>query len=141
MNDSREVTGVILPGYPEPLWIQAVGLVRGEIAKGILQPGMRLAPERELCQQLSISRVTLRKALSHLVDEGVLTAAHGRGWYVSQNVPAPDAPRKEWPNSLESFSETAARMGLRPHSTVLKAEAIPATIDEAERLGVAPGTA
>jgi GntR family transcriptional regulator len=141
MNDSREVTGVILPGHPEPLWIQAVALVRGEIEKGVLKPGLRLAPERELCQQLGISRVTLRKALFHLVDEGVLTAAHGRGWYVSQDVPAPDAPRKEWPNSLESFSETAARMGLRAHSTVLKAEAIPATIDEAERLGVAPGTA
>lgn len=140
MNDSREVAGAILPGYPEPLWIQAVELVRGEIEKGILRPGMRLAPERELCQQLGISRVTLRKALSHLVDEGVLNASHGRGWYVSQTVPGKDAPRKEWPNSLESFSETAARMGLRPHSTVLKAEAIPATIDEAERLNIAPGT-
>lgn len=141
MNDSREVTGAILPGYPEPLWIQAVALVRGEIEKGILRPGMRLAPERELCQQLGISRVTLRKALTHLVDDGVLAATHGRGWYVSQTVPAPDAPRKEWPNSLESFSETAARMGLRPHSKVLTAAAIPATIDEAERLGIAPGTA
>lgn len=136
MNDSREVAGAILPGYPEPLWIQAVALVRGEIEKGILKPGMRLAPERELCQQLGISRVTLRKALGHLVAEGVLSASHGRGWYVSQAA----MPRKEWPNSLESFTETAARMGLKPHSTVLRAEVGPATIDEAERLGIAPGT-
>ena len=135
MNDSRGVAGAILPGYPEPLWIQAVALVRGEIEKGILQPGMRLAPERELCQQLGISRVTLRKALARLVDEGVLSASHGRGWYVSDVM-----PRKEWPNSLESFSETAARMGLRAHSTVLRAEASAASIDEAERLGIAPGT-
>ncbi|HEX4721797.1 MAG TPA: GntR family transcriptional regulator [Pseudonocardiaceae bacterium] len=135
MNDSRGVAGAILPGYPEPLWIQAVALVRAEIEKGILQPGMRLAPERELCQQLGISRVTLRKALARLVDEGVLSASHGRGWYVSDVT-----PRKEWPNSLESFSETAARMGLRPHSTVLRAEASAASIDEAERLGIAPGT-
>ncbi|HEX3790401.1 MAG TPA: GntR family transcriptional regulator [Pseudonocardiaceae bacterium] len=137
MNDSREVAGAILPGYPEPLWVQAVALVRGEIDKGTLKPGMRLPPERELCQQLGISRVTLRKALGQLVEEGVLSAAHGRGWYVSQAGPG---PKKEWPNSLESFSETAARMGLKSHSTVLRAEASPATIDEAERLGLAPGT-
>lgn len=135
MNDSREVAGVILPGYPEPLWIQAVNLIRSEIDRGVLRPGMRLAPERELCRQLGISRVTLRKALGHLVEEGVLSASHGRGWYVTQAV-----PKKEWPNSLESFSETAARMGLKPHSTVLMAQASPASIDEAERLAIAPGT-
>lgn len=136
MNDSREVASVILPGYPEPLWIQAVNLIRGEIDRGELRPGMRLAPERELCRQLGISRVTLRKALGHLVEEGVLSASHGRGWYVTRA-----APKKEWPNSLESFSETAARMGLKPHSKVFLAQASPASIDEAEQLGIAPGTA
>jgi GntR family transcriptional regulator len=136
MKDSREVAGAILPGYPEPLWIQAAELIRGEVDKGILRPGARLAPERELCGRLGISRVTLRKALLHLVEEGMLSSSHGRGWYVRQAEPK----KKEWPNNLESFSETAARMGLRPHSTVLRAESSPATIDEAERLAIAPGT-
>lgn len=135
MNDSPEVTGAVLPGYPEPLWIQAVNVIRGEIDRGVLRPGGRLAPERELCRQLGISRVTLRKALGSLVEAGVLSASHGRGWYVAQT-----AQKKEWPNSLESFSETAARMGLTPHSTVLRAEASPASIDEAEQLSIAPGT-
>lgn len=132
MSDSSAV----LPGYPDPLWIQAVALVRGEIERGVLKPGMRLAPERELCQQLGISRVTLRRALGHLVEEGVLSASRGRGWYVSQTA----QPRKEWPNTLESFSETAARMGLTPHSRVLQNRVDPATIDQAEQLGIAPGT-
>jgi len=134
MNDSSEITGTVLPGYPEPLWVQAVAVVREEIAKGVLKPGMRLAPERELCRQLGISRVTLRRALVHLVEQGVLSASHGRGWYVSQAV-----PKKEWPNTLESFTETAARMGLTPLSRVLMAETGPATIDQAERLNIAPG--
>lgn len=135
MNDSPEASGALLPGYPEPLWIQAVNVIRGEIDRGVLRPGARLAPERELCRQLGISRVTLRKALGHLVEAGVLSASHGRGWYVTQTL-----PKKEWPNSLESFSETAARMGLKPHSKVLRAEASPASIDEAEQLAIAPGT-
>jgi GntR family transcriptional regulator len=121
--------------YPEPLWIQAVNLIKVEISSGRLAEGMRLPPERELCTQLGISRVTLRKALLQLVDEGVLSSSHGRGWYVAS---APVA--KEWPNSLESFSETARRMGLESTSIVRRAETGHASLDEAEAIGVAPGT-
>lgn len=128
-------TGTIRPDYPEPLWVQAVNLITSEIASGVLKPGMRLPPERELCTQLNISRVTLRKALNKLVEDGLLNASHGRGWYV-----ATAGSNKEWPNSLESFSETAARMGLTASSTVLKAATAPATIDEAEEFQIAPGT-
>ncbi|MBM9510280.1 GntR family transcriptional regulator [Actinacidiphila acididurans] len=135
MNDSREVSGAVLPGYPEPLWVQAVQVIRGEIDSGVLAPGSRLPPERELCQRLGISRVTLRKALGSLVEAGVLSPSHGRGWYVTRT-----ARKKEWPSTLESFSETASRMGLTPHSLVLRADTSPATIDEAEQLAIAPGT-
>lgn len=115
--------------------MQSANLIRDEIASGALKPGARLAPERELCQQMGISRVTLRKALTRLVDDGLITASHGRGWYVAQ----PSA-RKDWPNSLESFSETASRMGLTATSRVLKSTTSPASIDEAEEFQVAPGT-
>ncbi|MEU0948533.1 GntR family transcriptional regulator [Streptomyces canus] len=135
MNEFRKVAGAITPGDSEPLWVQAVNVIHGEIEKGNLKPGARLAPERELCGQLGISRVTLRKALNHLVERGELSASHGRGWYVGRT-----ARKKEWPSSLESFSETAARMGLRPHSTVLQARSTTASFDEAEQLGIAPGT-
>jgi GntR family transcriptional regulator len=121
--------------HPEPLWVQAVDAILADIADGVLVAGMRLPPERELCTRLEISRVTLRKALLKLVDDGVLTSSHGRGWYV-----AGAAPRRDWPNSLESFSETADRMGLVASSSILRAQVAPATIDEAEELAIAPGT-
>lgn len=118
---------------PEPLWRQAADLIRSQIASGKLAAGGRIPAERDLLERLSISRVTLRRALQSLVEAGVLTASHGRGWYVSADAP------KEFPNTLESFSETAARLGLAPSSDVLRAAAAPATLDEAEVLGVAPG--
>jgi DNA-binding GntR family transcriptional regulator len=134
-------SSAIRPDYPEPLWIQTVELIVAEIERGTLRPGMRLPPERELCQQLGISRVTLRKALTHLVDEGVLSPSHGRGWYVAgPSSASATTTQRDWPNSLESFSETAARMGLPARSLVLRAEVTPATIDEGELLQVAPGT-
>jgi GntR family transcriptional regulator len=135
MDDAREVVAIIRPDYPEPLWIQASTLIREQIDEGVLKPGARLPPERELCQQLGISRVTLRKALNQLVEAGVLNSSHGRGWYVAKT-----AARREWPNTLESFTETAARMGLDPQSEVLRAEVTPASFDEAEDLSIVPGT-
>lgn len=129
-------TAAIRPDYPEPLWIQAADFIAAEIERGALKPGSRLPPERELCLQLSISRVTLRKALGKLVGDGLLTASHGRGWYVADT----GAVAKDWPNSLESFTETAARMGLVSTSRVLRASTVPASFDDAEELSVAPGT-
>ena len=126
----------IRPDYPEPLWIQVINLINHEVATGLLAPGTRLPPERELCQQLAISRVTLRKALGQLVEDGVLSASHGRGWYVALEP----AVGKDFPNDLESFTETANRLALVSSSRVLRAETRPATLDEAEELGVAPGT-
>ena len=119
----------------EPLWLRAVDSILQDITDGVLPPGSRLPPERELCLSLSISRVTLRRALQKLVDDGVLTSSHGRGWYV-----AGAAARRDWPNSLESFSETADRMGLVASSRILRSGIAPATIDEAEQLSIAPGT-
>ncbi|GAA1449158.1 GntR family transcriptional regulator [Leifsonia poae] len=122
--------------YPDPLWVQAADSLREQIAGGTLRAGSRLPPERELCLTLGISRVTLRKALQALVDDGAIAPSHGRGWYVSGHADE----RNEWPNSLESFSETAERMGLLATSRVLTAEVSASTIDEAEKLGIAPGT-
>ena len=119
--------------HPEPLWLRAAEKIRGQVSEGALRPGARLPPERDLCRRLEISRVTLRRALMQLVEDGVLKPSHGRGWYVAADE------RKEWPNSLESFSETAERMGLVATSLVLRADTAMATLDEAEQLGVAPG--
>lgn len=135
MSDTLNGVVAIRPDYPESLWVQARNLIAAEISSGALEAGRRLPPERELCQQLNISRVTLRKALASLVEDGLLSSSHGRGWYVSSGV-----VDREWPNSLESFTETAARMGLTPSSRVLRNEVAPATYDEAEELGLAPGT-
>lgn len=118
---------------PDPLWRQAADLIRHQIETGRLASGGRIPAERDLLAQLSISRVTLRRALQTLVEEGVLTSSHGRGWYVSADAP------KEFPNTLKSFSETAARLGLVPSSDVIRAEEAPASLDEAEELGIAPG--
>jgi GntR family transcriptional regulator len=124
---------VLDPRSRDPLWAQIATLIEAEVAGGVLTRGSRLPSERELCDRLGVSRVTLRRALAHLVEEGVLESSHGRGWYVTTGVLG------EPPNLLRSFNQTASARGLEATARVLAAEAVPATLDEAETLAIAPG--
>ncbi|GAA4593647.1 GntR family transcriptional regulator [Planotetraspora phitsanulokensis] len=125
---------LIASDSPEPLWVQAAELIERQVREGVLPAGRRLPAERELCTQMGISRVTLRRALQHLVEQGVLRSSHGRGWYVASR------PDRDWPNSLESFTETARRKALVATSRVIRAEVREASLDEADQFGVAAGT-
>lgn len=55
----------------------ATDRLRRPINQGLLLPGERLAPERRLAEQIGISRVTLREALSVLEAEGLVTIRRG----------------------------------------------------------------
>lgn len=67
------------------------------IKLGVLSPGDRLPPERELCRRLEISRSTLRQALTALVQSGHLVAARGRsgGTFVAARPPPLAKPSEE----------------------------------------------
>lgn len=49
------------------------------IAEGVLSPGDRLPPERELAEMVGVSRSSLRQALKVLVNMGVITQRVGSG--------------------------------------------------------------
>jgi GntR family transcriptional repressor for pyruvate dehydrogenase complex len=67
------------------------------IRLGLLGPGDRLPPERELADQLGIARSTLRQALTSLTESGHLVAQRGRGGgtFVSQAPPLAESSRVE----------------------------------------------
>ncbi len=51
---------------------EIVNQIKSLIAQGILKPGDRLPPERELVKELSVSRPSLREALNSLIAMGFL---------------------------------------------------------------------
>ncbi|QQA43447.1 FadR/GntR family transcriptional regulator [Pelagovum pacificum] len=53
------------------------------ILRGILRPGERLPPERDLAERLGVSRPSLREALAELQDDGLLASRAGAGVYVA----------------------------------------------------------
>jgi GntR family transcriptional repressor for pyruvate dehydrogenase complex len=67
------------------------------IRLGLLGPGDRLPPERELADQLGIARSTLRQALTSLTESGHLIAHRGRGGgtFVSQAPPLAESSRAD----------------------------------------------
>jgi GntR family transcriptional regulator len=103
------------------------------IRRGIYAPGTRLPGERDLAEQLGVSRVTLRVALERLETEQALSRSAQRGWF----VPRPTVG--EPPSTLQSFTEMARLRGLHATATVLEQSVRSATFEEATRLAIAPG--
>lgn len=87
--------------------------IKNEIIDGTYQPGQRLPTELWMCSQYGVSRPTLRKAISALVEDDYLQRLSNRGIYVSFN--RFEAPF-ERPRSL--FQEMQ-RSGYNPHSKIL----------------------
>lgn len=79
---------VIVPFGPlkqeaAPLRNKIIKSLRQAIESGVLEPGTRLV-EKDLCQQLNVSRTSLREALRQLQAEGILTDTYNRGLAVVQ---------------------------------------------------------
>jgi GntR family transcriptional regulator, transcriptional repressor for pyruvate dehydrogenase complex len=57
-------------------------VLRGEILSGDLPPGLRLPPERALAERFRVNRVTVRRALSRLEAEHLVSVRQGSGYCV-----------------------------------------------------------
>ena len=74
------------------------------IKLGVVAPGDRLPPERELAARFNVSRVTLREAIRDLADAGYVDSRRGRygGTFVRSGPPGrPDAPAAAPPSKRE----------------------------------------
>lgn len=68
---------------PQPLYAQLKELLILRIQTGVYKPGDQIPSEMTLCQELSLSRPTVRQAVAELVNEGVLVIEKGRGTFVA----------------------------------------------------------
>lgn len=118
---------------PRPLHDQVREAIEEQIRSGDLPPGSRLQSERDLAEVLGVSRVTVRRALDELERQGLVRAAPGSGHFVE------GSPLEEPQNVLLSFTELGSSRGLVASARVLAARVRPASLEEAELLGVAPG--
>ena len=78
-----------MPVRPASTFEETVERLGSAIRLGLLAPGDKLPPERELADRLRISRSTLRQALTALVQSGHLVSQRGRtgGTFVAERPP------------------------------------------------------
>jgi GntR family transcriptional regulator len=96
-----------------------------------LSVGQAIPSERQLTNDLGVSRLTVRAALDELVRDGYLDRRHGSGTYVTE-------PKIAQPLSLTSFSEDMRRRGMVPGSRTLELTTTTAGARLAHRLSVSP---
>ncbi len=88
----QETSGAVSAGAGVPLHRQLFLVLHDEIARGAIAPGDALPTEQSLCDQFGVSRITVRRALADLADQGYIERRQGVGSFVRQRSRSDDAP-------------------------------------------------
>lgn len=120
-------------GAHAPAYLCLRRAIRHSVEAGAVEPGQALPSERALAKTLALSRVTVRKAIAGLVEDGLLTQRHGAGTFVAERIIKPMS-------RLTSFTEDLRARGLNPRVVFLDRAIGAATPEESMALNVSPGS-
>jgi GntR family transcriptional regulator len=116
-----------------PLYMQLARKLTQDVRDGRYRAEQALPSERTLSELLDVSRVTARKAIDQLVDQGLVVRKRGSGNYI--------APKIEQPlSNLSSFSEQLQERGYTPGSQWLRREVVLADADQQLSLALSANT-
>ena len=132
MSQFADLLAPLDPAGTQPLYQQLQRAIREAIEKRLLAPDDALPAERQLATELAVSRITVRKALDGLVEEGLLVRRQGSGNFVASRIEKNFA-------KLTSFSEDMRSRGRNPRSEWLKRTRGAVTPEEALTLRLSPG--
>jgi GntR family transcriptional regulator len=108
--------------------------LRARIRSGEWRPGERIPSEPELARRRTVSRSSMRAAITVLEEEGYVSRRHGSGTYVTHRPALPSDLGRNF-----GVSSMIAATGLEPGSKDESAGLEPAPARVAEALGVAAG--
>jgi DNA-binding GntR family transcriptional regulator len=104
--------------------------LRGRVESGELGAGRLLPSESELSRAHEVSRVTVRKALELLRDEGLIDARQGFGWFVATD------PVRQALGRLGTIEDQLGDLGLSSERRVVGFRFVPAPSRVRQVLGV-----
>jgi GntR family transcriptional regulator len=114
------VTAALRANEPVPLYYQLELALRQQIESGELAAGSALAGEHLLAEQFGVSRITVRRALDRLEEDGLLVRRRGSRTRIAPHVSRQPKIERN-PASLFGFEEEMLRLGLRPRARLLEA--------------------
>jgi GntR family transcriptional regulator len=118
-------------GSDGPVYLRLASTLRGLIELGELRGGDGLPSERDLAQAAGLSRVTVRKALDVLTDEGLIERRQGAGSFVTRQIEQPASV-------LIGFSDDMRRRGALATSRVIQKSVGLPDPSEILKLGLSP---
>lgn len=107
--------------------------ILSHIGSGAWPSGHRVPSENELVKLLSVSRMTVNRAMKELSDEGLLTRVAGVGTFVA------DRTAHANPLEVHNIASEIRNRGAEHTVQVLKLEAVDAKGDMARSFNAAPG--
>ncbi len=132
MERDAVVESVFAPVRAASMFEETVERLGTAIRTGILAAGSRLPAERELADELGISRSTLRQALTTLVQSGLLISLRGRGGGTFVTDSPPLAPAGEPLLGDDAWGVLEYRVAIETGATMLAGER--AEPDDLDRL-------
>lgn len=131
---------------PLPKYHKIYLLLREQLQEGHFSNG--LPGENALTQRFGVARITVRRALEQLAQEGLIAREPGRGTRVislsklgasaGSTSSGSSGARKA---QLSGLLENLVTMGMQTQAKVLSVDVLPASDEVASRLNIAPGTA
>ena len=119
-----------------PLYQQVIDIIKNDINSGTYKAGARIPNEFELAESYKVGRVTVRRAIEELVQQGYLTKQQGRGTFVC----APKLKRKiRQKGDVQSFTEGCAANDMVAGARLVSRTVVAATHEDAAFFGVEPG--
>ncbi len=123
----------MLEDYVPKYYILRQELLR-MIENGTFPEGEPIMSERELIEKYKFSRITVRKAIDELVNEGHLYRIQGKGTFVKG-----DANASQSLYSLNSCTEDVKKLGKKPTKKIVFAEKKDADARRAKQLNLSMG--
>jgi GntR family transcriptional regulator len=123
---------------PVPLYYQVETVLRDEVTARTRGDGAPLPTEEALIQRFGVSRITVRRALERLTQEGLIYRVPGRGTFVNTNRSLEFRIQRN-PADLMGFEHDIRRVGFAPEARVLRHDWVRVPTDVAQALAVPAG--
>lgn len=116
-----------------PAYYQLARILNEKIMNGKLRQGDRLPPETSLCEEFGLSRMTVRRAIAMLEEQGLLYRQRGKGTFIK------GPPVDGGMFMIPDFHQEMSKQGIDSTTRLLAAKVVKAGEAEAENLKIKKG--
>lgn len=127
------MTYMVNSSSPVAMYYQLKEILKQKIQDGTWAPQTRIMSENEICKTYNVSRVTARRAIELLVNEGYLYTVKGKGTYVK------DGYIEQPLTHFYSFREDLKKRGIETSTRMLAFEVVEADAELSLELGMPDG--